>query len=594
MIDLNEKKLYFFDVEVFKYQSCVVFKNLDGETVKIFTNSLDGLGDYIDQGLITEQGFEKLDDYLQGKILVGFNNYGYDDYILYAMSKDLSQEIIKQWNDSIINNTSKVGMQKIKSCITLDVFQQIDVSMPSLKKIEGNLGKSIVESKVDFNIDRKLTPEENLETIKYCEYDVLQTIEIYKMRSEYFETKNTIVKMIENRHLHDKAYKWNTTSVIGQILAPKKSVKKNSRFVDDEMLELVPVDVKNMWLELDRTFDYKFKTRKTVINELENIIEFGWGGLHGAPDGVVEVRNVKLLDVTSMYPSILINFNGLGDNTNLYERMKLDRIQLKSSGDNPELDKAYKLILNSTYGLLNNQYSQLNNPMLAFSICIYGQISLYVLSQMLHNVGCRVFNINTDGVAFEPDLNSNYKKVVPEWEQLFSLELEEESYKYWIQKDVNNYIAVADDGYINTKGGDTNNYRDYENGGRNYYFSNSNTRIVQKALVEKIVKNVSIADTVMKNKDDVILYQYILQAGRTYKGTFDNQGNKLQNVNRVFAGKNTAYEIFKKRVDGGLVKFADAPSDMILFNGDLKDFDKEIDLQWYYDLAIKNYDRWRV
>jgi len=46
------------------------------------------------------------------------------------------------------------------------------VSMPSLKKIEGNLGKSIVESKVDFNIDRKLTPEENLETIKYCEYDV--------------------------------------------------------------------------------------------------------------------------------------------------------------------------------------------------------------------------------------------------------------------------------------------------------------------------------------------------------------------------------------------------------------------------------------
>ena len=77
-------------------------------------------------------------------------------------------------------------------------------------------------------------------------------------------------------------------------------------------------------------------------------------------------------------------------------------------------------------------------------------------------------------------------------------------------------------------------------------------------------------------------------------GTYDNDGNKLQNVNRVFAGNKTGYEIFKKRLDGGLVKYPDAPTDMIVFNGDLSSFSEPIDLQWYAHLANKVYERWRI
>lgn len=288
--------LLFYDIEVFQYNSMVVFKDIEGKTVRVFSSSLDGLGDYIDQGLIKGQGFKDLDEFLKDKTLVGYNNYFYDDYILYAMSMNMDQEVIKTWNDSIIQGLSDVNMKKINTCKTYDAFQQIDVSRPGLKKVEGNMGRSIVESSVDFNLDRPLSPAENLETLRYCEYDVLQTIEIYKMRHEYFSSKEKIIDMMDEEHLKERAYKWNTTSIVGQILKPRRKTPSR-RLVSDEFLEMVPYDVQEMWRQLDKTFDFKFKKKKVIVEEFGNVVEFGWGGLHGAPKGFVKKENVKLADV---------------------------------------------------------------------------------------------------------------------------------------------------------------------------------------------------------------------------------------------------------------------------------------------------------
>ena len=94
-------KLTFFDIEVFQHNSMVVFKNYGGETGKVFSSSLNGLGEYIDKGIITNVGYEGLEDYIRDKTIVGYNNYFYDDYILYAMSKKLPQKIIKQPLNSV-------------------------------------------------------------------------------------------------------------------------------------------------------------------------------------------------------------------------------------------------------------------------------------------------------------------------------------------------------------------------------------------------------------------------------------------------------------------------------------------------------------
>lgn len=578
----------YYDIEVFKFNNMVVFKNYEGDTVKVFANDISGLGDLFDRG-IAEMGYSNLRDYVEGHTLIGYNNHWYDDYILEAMSRGLSDKHIKEWNDSIIKGTSRAGMVKFTHCKTLDTFQQIDVSRPGLKKVEGNMGVSIEESKIDFNIDRKLTPSEIYETFKYCEYDVGQTRVIHQMRGDYFKSKESIIKMLP-KELQGKASKWNTTSIIGQILKPTRKAPSR-RLVSDEMLELVPPAVAQMWRELDTTMDFKFKKKKVVIEEFGNIIEFGWGGLHGVPKGHVERSNVKLADVASMYPNIIINLKGLGDKTSDYKDILDYRLQLKHQGKKEE-QAPYKLILNSTYGLLNNQYSHLNNPHLAYSVCIYGQISLYVLSQRLAATGAEIININTDGVAYVYE-GTKDKLIKEQWEKDFNLELETEHFTNWYQVDVNNYLAVEAGGEITAKGGYVNKYH------KPKYFSNNDIRIVQIALVDHILYGKDVVETLMENLNNPNLYQYVLQAGGTYQGVVNSyKPDELlpTKVNRIFATKEKGLEIVKKRLDGGLVKFADAPSNMYLWNGDLKElknFKNIVDLQWYYDLTLKNLEKWK-
>ncbi len=589
--------LLFYDIEVFATQSCVVFLHTDGTIARIFTDNLDGLGEYIDEGAIKGTGYTGLKDFLHGKTLVGYNNYHYDDWILNVMIRfaghDDQAGIIKAWNDSIINAHSYVNMAPINEsalhCKTIDAYQQIDVSRPSLKKIEGNMGHSIIESSVSFDTTDPLTPEENLEVVRYCINDVKETIAVYGMRGDYFASKETILKMLP-KETRERARKWNTTSIVGHLLRPKHGAK-HKRAVSDAMLERVPMDVAEMWRQID--VDYRtLNTKKVVVEEHGVKIEFGFGGLHGAPDRFVDVRNVKLADVNSMYPSIIILLNGLGNKTEMYDGIRKKRIAIKHSGGNPGLSAAYKLILNSTYGILNYEHSQIYNPWLSYSVSIYGQIALYDLFGRLVKAGCRPINLNTDGITFIPDDAEEYMTVKADWEQEFGLSLDIDDFKRWVQKDVNNYIAIKPDDTVKVKGGDVNKY----NGGS--FVRNNDIRITHMALVDKLLYGTSPADTIKKNLGDPILFQYILQAGKTYQGTYDNKGNKLNNINRVFAGKDTGYELCKVRQDGGRVKFADAPDDMILFNGDLRDIDlakfkKELNKQWYYDLAIKRLQGWR-
>ena len=50
------KDLLFYDIEVFKHNSMVCFKDIEGETVRVFSSHLDGLGEYYEKGLITGAG----------------------------------------------------------------------------------------------------------------------------------------------------------------------------------------------------------------------------------------------------------------------------------------------------------------------------------------------------------------------------------------------------------------------------------------------------------------------------------------------------------------------------------------------------------
>ena len=136
---MQQEDYLFYDIEVFSHNAMVVFKDIDKKLIKVFHNN-----------------FTKLAEFIEGKTLVGFNNYFYDDKILTHMIDLKSVKQIKEINDQLIaGQTVAVRKPRFKS---LDVFQQIDPSYPSLKKIEGNMGRMILESSVPFSINRPLEP----------------------------------------------------------------------------------------------------------------------------------------------------------------------------------------------------------------------------------------------------------------------------------------------------------------------------------------------------------------------------------------------------------------------------------------------------
>jgi hypothetical protein len=552
----QDDDLLFFDIEVFKNDAFVVFKDINKKLKRVFHNN-----------------FVQLEKFIEGKTLIGFNNYFYDDKILQYMLELKTPEQIKWLNDRIIagDDVRFVNKRKFSS---LDCFQQIDVSRPSLKKIQGNFGRMILESSVSFDIDRPLSPDEFDDVLQYCMYDVDTTIAIYKERiKSYFRPKISLVDMLGK----EDAITWNTTTISANLLLDKPLPKWSSIRIEEWMMQIVPPEVRELWLEKE--------SGSITIQMFDNDIQFGFGGLHGAHKTIKRAENVKLLDVTSMYPNIILLLNVLGTATEKYKAILQQRIAIKHV--DKILSDALKLILNSVYGNLRNKYSMLLNPKAADSVCIYGQIALFDLCKTIAPF-CTILNINTDGIIFIPH-DDAYIEAYKEWEKDFSLQLEEKDFDLLLQKDVNNYLAVKGE-RITCKGADVNRFE------ADALFKNNNARILDIALVNKLVHGIDVTETLLEHLDRPHLFQYILKAGGTYQGSCDETGKLLDTkVNRVFASKKNDGCLYKLRHDNGIVRFADAPLSMFKWNQDcneITNFKNIIDINHYYQIIIKRLERW--
>ena len=188
------ENLLFYDIEVFRYDSLVVFKNINGSIVASFwyNNDRDASQFPADE----PNGFEGVLPLISGCTLVGYNNYNYDDIILTKMIRGAGADVIFATSNTIIQG-GKTYTEIHPAIKSLDCMQQIDVGRPSLKQIEGNGGMSIKESSVPFDIQRPLTDEEKAELLLYCAHDITATIFTYKAREKsYFDVKKNLLTML--------------------------------------------------------------------------------------------------------------------------------------------------------------------------------------------------------------------------------------------------------------------------------------------------------------------------------------------------------------------------------------------------------------
>ena len=139
----------------------------------------------------------------------------------------------------------------------------------------------------------------------------------------------------------------------------------------------------------------------------------------------------------ALYPSIMINYEMLGSATEKFKEIRDERIRIKHT--DPVRQAALKLAINSAYGLLKQEFSLLYNPKSSTSVCAIGQCLLTDLLDRLSST-CTPVNINTDGIAFIPHTD-DWKRIWTEWEQDHNLTLEDDHFKLFIGRDVNNYIV---------------------------------------------------------------------------------------------------------------------------------------------------------
>ena len=582
--------IYIYDIEVFSDDWIVVFRRPeDGSNHIVIHNDNARLREFLSQPDI---------------IIGGFNNKHYDNWVVLTMILGGSNIEVKRHNDFIIGGGSAwefpfIQFQKLP-CPTFDLRDDIADPGISLKAIEGNLNLPIVESSVSFDIDRKLTPEELEEVIRYCKYDVDSTIKLYWERKvNYLDAKALVGEMYGVPV--EEALGLTNAKLSAKVLeakAVKRSDERDYIIPDNIDAEVIPKVILDFFLQIrDKSIpDAKLfgagKGAKGMTLDIilktsygECPVTFAWGGVHGAkPCVTVEETEDRVIinqDVGSLYPNSMINFGYTSrsmSDPEAYQKLVIKRLgykktagdlskklakkfgddwykrtdeilkdcdeetatDIKNQIDFNNKQSALKLVINTVYGAMLNLYNDLADRWAGRSVCISNQLAMTMLIVQLAKQ-CKSIdfvNINTDGIMFTIDKSEVElsEAIVATWCEITRFEMERDDFKKVIQKDVNNYIGITPDGKFKTKGGYVSLYK----GGN---FKTNSLQIIHKAIVEYLVNGVP-AEKTINECTDIFAFQQIVKTGSTFEGSYHYVNGKrvpVQKVNRVYAVKDSKY-----------------------------------------------------
>lgn len=561
--------LLFYDFEVFKYDWLVVVMDMTAKKTHVIINSPEEL--------------EALYKANIKEIWVGFNSRHYDQYILKAILCGFDP---KKVNDYIITKGNPGW--KFSSLFrqfplwNYDVMLNTDVG---LKSFEGFMGNDIKETSVPFNIDRKLTPEEIAETVKYCKHDVEQTVQVFLKRTEEF---NTMMYFIKHFGLSMDYISKTKAQLAAEILGGNR---KGADFDDEFQFPILDCLHLNKykhiaeWYANPKNHDYSKKQDKQIVAGVEHT--FAWGGGHGAKAKYSADGVFLIIDVTAYYPSLQKKYHfgyRVMNHPENFEFIHDSNIAYKRKGDK-KARQPFKIMDNAISGQMKQKSSALYDPMSNNSICINGQLLLLDLVEHIEPY-CELIQNNTDGIIvklkdYEHDFDV-LDDVVYEWEQRTGMKMDFDTYIGTIyQKDVNNYLLIdRKTGAVKAKGGYVMKLNDLS----------YDLPIINKALVDYMIHGIPVRRTIMECQD---LREFQLVSRISSKYTHILYGDKpiKEKCIRVFASNNPADPGVKKvhAVRKTTAKLTNSPEHCFIFNDDVKGVPvpDKLDRQWYIDFANK-------
>ena len=426
---------------------------------------------------------------------VSFNGLAFDSQITEHILRNKKQ-LLKQDGDTIarfIYNKAQETIQRSNSgefaefspkklsIRQIDVFKLNHWDNPakrsSLKWIEYTMDwKNIMDMPIHHTSE--ITEQQILSIVKYCINDVKATKAIMHLSKSQIELRRALTEEY-NIDLFSASEPRISKELFLHFLSEETGIKKYD--LRQMRTNRSMITVKDIILPY---IEFKTATFQHLLKKFQDVViypgqtkggfkysvqykgvktDYGLGGIHGARIGRVYNSNDDMVimtsDVTSYYPNLAIR-NGWApahlpqrEFCNLYEWFFEERKKIPKK--DPK-NYVYKIILNSTYGLSNDENSFLYDPEFTMRITINGQLSLSMLYEMICEEIPNAMPLmqNTDGLEtiIPREYVDKYMEICARWEELTNLELEHDTYSKIVLGDVNNYIAITEDGKSKCKG----------------------------------------------------------------------------------------------------------------------------------------------
>ena len=194
------------------------------------------------------------------------------------------------------------------------------------------------------------------------------------------------------------------------------------------------------------------------------------------------------------------------------------------------------------------------------------------------------------GILIIPHDKEAIDKEVEYWQNKTGLILEKTVATKVFQKDVNNYVMLAEDGKIKVKGGYVGQYYNDKGGEYNY---RRNLEILDKAIVDFLLYNTPVEETITA-PNPLLKYQIIKKLGGMYKDPKIEIMGQLEPIpnrcNRIFATNDFKYGKVKKRKESKETwdNVEGLPEHCLIYNDSIQEMSNNVpwlDFEWYINTA---------
>lgn len=412
-----------------------------------------------------------------GCYLIGYNNIHFDYPVIHRLMDDplmTYYDLYRLAMDIIGSNDNTYTVWDRDQYIKQIDLQKIhNLVATSLKDLEIMMGMEDVRN-LEFDENSWLSDAEKDDLLSYNAHDVLATTYFYVRSIPLLDLRAQLSEAYGRNFLNHSDPKIGEAVLVDALekdgvkcyeyVEGRRQPVQSSRYmidIDDIILPYVTFETPEL-----KQVEKEFRSTKLIvgskIKDIHATIDgfthhFKGGGLHSSLKETIitsdDEHQIIDVDVKSFYPNLsVVNTiypEHLGE---AFCRTEADIFDKRSKTDksNP-LNYTYKISLNGAYGKSSDVYSPLYDPQYTMTITINGQLLLAMLfEQLVKTPGLSMIQCNTDGITFSTPRRfmDHVRNVCKWWEQLTGLELEEALYSKMIIRDVNNYMAVYEDGKI--------------------------------------------------------------------------------------------------------------------------------------------------